>query len=81
MFGVLQIEVMVQIGGILVFLIVEDLGNWDIYFLKIENVKFKNKVVFGDIVLFKLEFMVFICWGICQMFGIVYVGKKIVFEV
>jgi len=78
--GVLQIEAMAQTGGILALSTVEDPGNWDTYFLKIENAKFKNKVVPGDTVLFKLELMAPIRRGICQMLGTAYVGKKIVSE-
>lgn len=78
--GVLQIEAMAQTGGILALSTVEDPGNWDTYFLKIENAKFKHKVVPGDTVLFKMELMAPIRRGICQMLGTAYVGKKIVSE-
>ena len=78
--GVLQIEAMAQTGGMLVLSTVEDPGNWDTYFLKIENAKFKHKVVPGDTVLFKLELMAPIRRGICQMSGTAYVGNKIVSE-
>jgi UDP-3-O-[3-hydroxymyristoyl] N-acetylglucosamine deacetylase/3-hydroxyacyl-[acyl-carrier-protein] dehydratase len=78
--GVLQIEAMAQTGGILALSGVEDPGNWDTYFLKIENAKFKNKVVPGDTVLFKMELKAPIRRGICQMIGTAYVGNKIVSE-
>ena len=78
--GVLQIEAMAQTGGMLVLSTVEDPGNWDTYFLKIENAKFKHKVVPGDTVVFKLELMAPIRRGICQMLGTAYVGNKIVSE-
>ena len=65
--GVLQIEAMAQTGGILALSTVDEPGNWDTYFLKIENAKFKNKVVPGDTVLFKMELMAPIRRGICQM--------------
>ena len=71
---------MAQTGGMLVLSTVEDPGNWDTYFLKIENAKFKHKVVPGDTVLFKLELMAPIRRGICQMSGTAYVGNKIVSE-
>ena len=78
--GVLQIEAMAQTGGILALSTVEDPGNWDTYFMKIENAKFKHKVVPGDTVLFKMELMAPIRRGICQMQGTAYVGDKIVSE-
>lgn len=78
--GVLQIEAMAQTGGILALSTVEDPGNWDTYFLKIEEAKFKNKVVPGDTLLIKMELLAPIRRGICQMQGTVYVGNKIVSE-
>ena len=78
--AVLQIEAMAQTGGILALSTVEDPGNWDTYFLKIENARFKNKIVPGDTVLFKLELMAPIRRGICQMYATAYVGNKIVSE-
>lgn len=78
--GVLQIEAMAQTGGILALSTVDDPGSWDTYFLKIENAKFKNKVVPGDTVLFKMELMAPIRRGICQMQATAYVGNKIVSE-
>ncbi|NUQ24188.1 MAG: bifunctional UDP-3-O-[3-hydroxymyristoyl] N-acetylglucosamine deacetylase/3-hydroxyacyl-ACP dehydratase [Saprospiraceae bacterium] len=78
--GVLQIEAMAQTGGILALSTVDDPGNWDTYFLKIENAKFKQKILPGDTVLFKLELMAPIRRGICQMQATAYVGNKIVSE-
>jgi len=78
--GVLQIEAMAQTGGILALSTVEDPGNWDTYFIKIENAKFKNKVVPGDTLVFKMELLAPIRRGICQMQGTAYVGNKIVSE-
>lgn len=78
--GVLQIEGMAQTGGILALSTVDDPGNWDTYFLKIENAKFKHMVVPGDTVLFKMELIAPIRRGICQMRGTAYVGNKIVSE-
>lgn len=78
--GVLQIEAMAQTGGILALSTVEDPGNWDTYFLKIENAKFKNKVVPGDTILLKMELLSPIRRGIVQMQGTAYVGNKIVSE-
>ncbi|MCB0636948.1 MAG: 3-hydroxyacyl-ACP dehydratase FabZ, partial [Lewinella sp.] len=78
--GVLLIEAMAQTGGILALSTVGDPGNWDTYFLKIENAKFKQKVVPGDTVIFKLELAAPIRRGICQMIATAYVGNKIVSE-
>lgn len=78
--GVLQIEAMAQTGGILAMSIMGDPGQWDTYFLKIDNAKFKSKVVPGDTLLLKLELMAPIRRGICQMLGTAYVGNKIVSE-
>ena len=78
--GVLQIEAMAQTGGMLALSTVEDPGNWDTYFLKIENAKFKHKVVPGDTVIFKMELIAPIRRGICQMQATAYVGDKIVSE-
>lgn len=78
--GVLQIEAMAQTGGILALSTVADPGNWDTYFLKIEEAKFKSKVVPGDTLLIKMELLAPIRRGICQMQGTIYVGNKIVSE-
>ena len=78
--GVLQIEAMAQTGGILALSTVEDPWNWDTYFLKIDNAKFKAKVSPGDILLIKMELLTPIRRGICHMQGIAYVDNKIVSE-
>ena len=78
--GVLQIEAMAQTGGILALSTVEDPGNWDTYFLKIENAKFKQKIVPGDTILLKMELLAPIRRGICQMQATAYVGNRIVSE-
>lgn len=78
--GVLQIEAMAQTGGILALSTVPDPGNWDTYFLKMNNVKFKYKVVPGDTLIIKLELLAPIRRGIVQMFGSAYVGKRLVSE-
>lgn len=78
--GVLQIEAMAQTGGILALSTVENPSNWDTYFLKIENAKFKNKVVPGDTLLLKMELTAPIRRGIVQMQATAYVGNKIVSE-
>ena len=78
--GVLQMEAMAQTGGLLVLSMQEDPIGWDTYFLKIDNAKFKNFVVPGDTVLFKMELTSPIRRGLCQMRGTAYVGNKIVSE-
>lgn len=78
--GVLQIEALAQTGGILALAGQEDKGNWDTYFLKIDNCKFKSKVVPGDTLLLKMELLEPIRRGIVRMQGTAYVGNKIVSE-
>ncbi len=78
--GVLIIEAMAQTGGILALSTVSDPGNWDTYFMKIENAKFKHFVIPGDTVLFKMELLAPIRRGIVQMQATAYVGNKIVSE-
>ncbi|MFZ4542939.1 MAG: bifunctional UDP-3-O-[3-hydroxymyristoyl] N-acetylglucosamine deacetylase/3-hydroxyacyl-ACP dehydratase [Saprospiraceae bacterium] len=78
--GVLQIEAMAQVGGILALLTVENPGLWDTYFLKIDDTKFKQKVVPGDTLIFKLELLEPIRRGIVVMKGSAYVGNKLVSE-
>ena len=78
--GVLQIEAMAQTGGILALHSVNDPGNWDTYFLKIDNTKFKAKVVPGDTLILKMELLEPVRRGIVHMQGTAYVGSKLVSE-
>ena len=78
--GVLQIEAMAQTGGIMALSSVSDPKNYATYFLKIDNVRFRNKVVPGDTLIFKLDLLSPIRRGLCHMKGIAYVGTKIVME-
>ena len=78
--GVLQIEAMAQTGGILVLANVPDPENYSTYFVKIDNVKFKRKVVPGDTIIFKIELMEPIRRGIVHMQGYGYVGDAVVVE-
>ncbi|MBL7828034.1 MAG: bifunctional UDP-3-O-[3-hydroxymyristoyl] N-acetylglucosamine deacetylase/3-hydroxyacyl-ACP dehydratase [Saprospiraceae bacterium] len=78
--GVLQIEALAQTGGILALYNVPDKGNWDTYFLKIDNTKFKAKVSPGDTLILKMELIEPIRRGIVHMQGTTYVGSKIVSE-
>lgn len=78
--GVLQIEAMAQAGGILVLSSVADPENYNTYFLKIDNVRFKQKVVPGDTLIFKMNLLAPLRRGICHMRGVAYVGNKVVME-
>ncbi|MFT4062530.1 MAG: bifunctional UDP-3-O-[3-hydroxymyristoyl] N-acetylglucosamine deacetylase/3-hydroxyacyl-ACP dehydratase [Edaphocola sp.] len=78
--GVLQIEAMAQVGGLLALNNYTDPENYDTYFLKIDKVKFKQKVVPGDTLILKLELMNPIRRGICEMRGTAYVGNKVATE-
>ena len=78
--GVLIVEAMSQCGGILVLSGVPDPENYSTYFMKIDGVKFRNKVVPGDTLVFKLITTAPIKRGIVQMKGYAYVGKKLVCE-
>jgi len=78
--GVMQIEAMAQTGGILALNTVPDPENYWTYFLKIEQARFKQKVVPGDTVVFDLYLTSPIRRGIVQMTGKAYVGDKVVME-
>lgn len=78
--GVLQIEALAQTGGILALSTVEEPSKWDTYFLKIDKVKFKAKVMPGDTLIFKMELLSPIRRGIVHMKGTTYVGDKLVSE-
>jgi UDP-3-O-[3-hydroxymyristoyl] N-acetylglucosamine deacetylase/3-hydroxyacyl-[acyl-carrier-protein] dehydratase len=78
--GVLLIEAMAQAGGILVLKTVPDPENYLTYFMKIDGVKFKQKVIPGDTVVFDLKLITPIRRGICHMKGIAYVNNKPVME-
>ncbi|MFY8004156.1 MAG: 3-hydroxyacyl-ACP dehydratase FabZ, partial [Chitinophagaceae bacterium] len=77
--GVLQIEALAQTGGILCINAMPE-GEYDTYFLKIDNCKFKMKVVPGDTMILKMELAGPIRRGICEMNGTVYVGGKVATE-
>jgi UDP-3-O-[3-hydroxymyristoyl] N-acetylglucosamine deacetylase/3-hydroxyacyl-[acyl-carrier-protein] dehydratase len=74
--GVLIIEAMAQCGGILALSTVPDPENYLTFFLKMDDVKFKQKVVPGDTLVFHLELMEPIRRGIVKMIGKAYVGEK-----
>ena len=78
--GVLQIEAMAQTGGVFALSKVEDPENYSTYFLKIDNVRYKKKVVPGDTLVFELELMSPIRRGLVNMKGKAYVNGEIVSE-
>ncbi len=78
--GVLMIEAMAQTGGILVLNTVPDPENYWTYFLRIDQARFKQKVMPGDTLIFDLELVSPIRRGICHMQGKAYVGDKVVME-
>lgn len=78
--GVLQVEALAQVGGILVLANVPDPENYSTYFIKMDNVKFKRKIVPGDTVIFKIELMEPIRRGIVHMQGYGYVGDTVAIE-
>ena len=78
--GVLQIEAMAQCGGLLVLSQVEEPERWSTYFLKIDNVKFRQKVVPGDTLLFRVELLSPVRHGISSMEGYMFVGDNVVAE-
>lgn len=78
--GVLQIEAMAQLGGVLVLGTVPDPQNYLTYFLKIDKVKFKRKVVPGDTLIFKLDLIGDIRHGIATMWAQAFIGETMVCE-
>ena len=78
--GVLQIEAMAQCGGLLVLNTLEEPERWSTYFMKIDDVKFRKKVVPGDTLLFKVELLAPLRHGISSMKGYVFVGDRVVSE-
>jgi UDP-3-O-[3-hydroxymyristoyl] N-acetylglucosamine deacetylase/3-hydroxyacyl-[acyl-carrier-protein] dehydratase len=78
--GVLQMEALAQTGGILALSQVEEAHRWDTYFLKMDNVKFKRKVVPGDTLILKMELLSPIRRGIVHMKGTTYVGNQLASE-
>ncbi|MBD5332855.1 MAG: bifunctional UDP-3-O-[3-hydroxymyristoyl] N-acetylglucosamine deacetylase/3-hydroxyacyl-ACP dehydratase [Bacteroides sp.] len=78
--GVLQIEAMAQTGGLLVLSGLDEPERYSTYFMKIDNVKFRQKVVPGDTLLFHVSFMTELRRGCAQMKGYAFVGEKIVTE-
>lgn len=78
--GVLHVEAMAQTGGLLVLSQVEDPERYSTYFMKIDNVKFRQKVVPGDTLIFHVSFMTPMRRGCAVMKGYAFVGEKVVSE-
>lgn len=78
--GVLLVEAMAQTGGLLVLNSVDDPERYSTYFMKIDAVKFRHKVVPGDTLIFKLELLAPIRRGISTMKGYVFVGETVACE-
>lgn len=78
--GVLQIEAMAQVGGLLVLSRLEDPDSYSTYFMKIDNVKFRQKVVPGDTLIFKIRFISELRRGMANMRGLAFVGDTLVCE-
>ena len=78
--GVLQLETMAQAGGVLILSTVENPQDYLTYFLKIDNAKFKKKVVPNEKIIFHLKLISPIRRGLCHMHGKGYVNEKIVVE-
>lgn len=76
--GVLQIEAMAQVGGVFALSQVEDPENYSTYFLKIDKVRFKQKVIPGDTLVLRMDLLTPIRRGIVQMSGKIYVDNKVV---
>ncbi len=78
--GVLTIEAMAQVGGIFVLCTVPDPEAYNTYFIKIDKVKFKRKVIPGDTLIFKLELLSPIRRGMVHMSGMAFVGEQLAVE-
>ena len=78
--GVLQIEAMAQVGGLLVLNVVDEPERYSTYVMKSDNVKFRQKVVPGDTLIFHLQLMNEIRRGVATMKGYAFVGEKMVSE-
>ena len=78
--GVLQIEAMPQCGGLLVLNTLEEPERWSTYFMRIDDVKFRQKVVPGDTLLFKVDLLAPVRHGISSMKGYIFVGDHVVAE-
>lgn len=78
--GVLMVEAMAQTGGLLVLGTVDEPERYSTYFMKIDNVKFRQKVVPGDTLVFHVSFLTELRRGCAMMKGRAFVGEKLVCE-
>lgn len=78
--GVLQVEAMAQVGGIFVLSGLDNPESYSTYFLKIDSVKFRQKVVPGDTLIIRVELTSEIRRGIATMRGLAFIGEKVVSE-
>lgn len=78
--GVLQIEAMSQVGGVMILSQIDEPENYSTYFMKIENAKFREKVLPGDQLILRMELLSPIRRGVCNMKGQAFVGNKMVTE-
>ena len=78
--GVLQIEAMAQCGGLLILNTLEEPERWSTYCMRMDDVKFRQKVVPGDTLLFKVDLLAPVRHGISSMKGYVFVGDHVVSE-
>lgn len=78
--GVLLVEAMAQTGGLLVLSVVDEPERYSTYFMKIDNVKFRQKVVPGDTLIFHVSFLTPLRRGMAVMKGLAFVGEKVVCE-
>ena len=78
--GVLQVEAMAQVGGIFVLAGLENPESYSTYFLKIDEVKFRQKVIPGDTLIIRVELTSEIRRGIATMRGLAFIGEKVVSE-
>lgn len=78
--GVLQVEAMAQVGGLLVLNTLTEPGSYSTYFLMIDKVKFRRKVVPGDTLVFKLRMISEIRRGVANMRGLAFVGEQLACE-
>ena len=78
--GVLMVEAMAQCGGLLVLNTLEEPERWSTYFMKIDDVKFRQKIVPGDTLLFRVELLHPLRHGVSSMKGYMFVGDHVVAE-
>jgi UDP-3-O-[3-hydroxymyristoyl] N-acetylglucosamine deacetylase/3-hydroxyacyl-[acyl-carrier-protein] dehydratase len=78
--GVLQVEAMAQAGGLLVLSGLDEPERWSTYFMRIDDVKFRRKVVPGDTLIFNVRLLAPVRHGVSSMKGFVFVGEQVACE-